>query len=363
MKKFLISGWQIERRLAMGTVSEVFPASDSSSPDKEPVVIKRLLPIWRDEEDLVEAYAREGSLGEVLVHGNMPNIRETGVDDGVPFLVMDYVEGCSIEQLLGYTNSILPIAVSLGIIHEVATALEHLHGLKGKDGKQLVRAHRDVTPRNVLLRRDGSVVLIDFGLVTGAVAGRQTATNVVKGTWRYAAPEQLLGRDIGPTVDIYGLGALLYRMTTGKRPFEHVRELDDMRRVKEASALRPEGLSDDVVDLIEGMTQPLKVNRIQRMSEVVAALEELELSSQKVVSETIGHSVDEVLRLELEKEEGRESFQSAEERDEDVTDPSTTSDITRMEDGGSYATDESLDSWVVWVTILTLLAALLAVSF
>ena len=100
MKKFRISGWLVERRLAMGAISEVFLARPYKDLDQEPVILKRLLPVWRDEEDLVEAYAREGALGEVLDHPNMPHIRETGVDDGVPFLVMDYVEGESLSRLL-----------------------------------------------------------------------------------------------------------------------------------------------------------------------------------------------------------------------------------------------------------------------
>ena len=363
MKKFRISGWLVERRLAMGAVSEVFLAKKLKAVGTDPVVIKRLLPVWRDEEELVEAFAREGALGEVLDHPNMPHIRETGVDDGVPFLVMDYVRGCSIEQLLSHHTPTLSLPVTLGIIHEVAMALEHLHGLVGDDGKHLVRAHRDVTPRNVLLQPDGTAFLIDFGLVTGAVAGRQTATNVVKGTWRYAAPEQLMGREVRSSVDIYGLGALLYRMVAGRRPFDHVRELDDMRREKEASALSLEGVPPEIAALIEAMTEPDQKARISHMSEVVQKLETLELASKEVIAAELGESVGEVLDLEEELEHQKRILRSAEERGEDVTDPSVTSDITRMEDYGGASGDEAPDSWVVWLSLFVLLAGILAVFF
>jgi serine/threonine-protein kinase len=291
----------------------------------------------------------------------MPHIRETGVDDGVPFLVMDYVRGCSIEQLFDHHQASIPLPVTLGIIHEVALALEHLHELSGSDGKQLVRAHRDVTPRNVLLQPDGTTFLIDFGLVTGAVAGRQTATNVVKGTWRYAAPEQLLGRDVDSSVDIYGLGALLYRMAAGRRPFDHVRELDDMRRAKEASALSLEDVPEDVADLIEAMTQPEKENRIKKVSDVVERLESLELASKPLIAEALGNSVLEVLELEEEREKQKKVLTSAEERDEDVTDPSTTSDITRLQDCGGASRDEDPEQWVVWLSLAALVAGMVAV--
>jgi serine/threonine protein kinase len=274
---------------------------------------------------------------------------------------MNYVEGCSIEQLFALDNTPIPLPVTLGIVREVALALEHLHGLKGKDGKQLVRAHRDVTPRNVLIRRDGTAVLIDFGLVTGAVAGRQTATNVVKGTWRYAAPEQLLGREVGPSVDIYGLGALLYRMVTGTRPLDHVRELDDMRRAKEATALRPECMDDEVSDLIESMTQPKKDLRIQSATEVVVRLDELGVANRSEIMTVLGNSVEMALRIEEEKARKAQAFTSAEERNEDVTDPSTTSDITRTEDMGGLDPDELPEPWVIWVSVFALLASMAAI--
>ncbi len=220
-----IGRYQLVRLLGRGAMGEVWAARDPVL--ERDVAIKRLLPEALDQRARRRFRRERQTLGR-LVHENIVRIH-TAEDDrsGAPCIVMDLVPGESLAARLERDGRVPP-GEAVAITAKLARALQSAHG----EGV----LHRDVKPENILLRADGEPLLTDFGLaglLAGSGAGnesggqsstgeRLTVRGVFMGTAGYAAPEQATGDTdaTGPTADVYGLGATLYLMLTGRVPFE-----------------------------------------------------------------------------------------------------------------------------------------------
>jgi len=195
-----------------------------------------------------ERFRREGELMGRLRHPGIVSLHDAGASsDGWPYLLFDLVEGRSLEENLRAEAS-LPVerAVAWGI--ELAEALGHAHG------QGIV--HRDVKPANVLVDASGRTRLTDFGIALAADQQRLTRQGNWTGTLLYMAPEQLSGeRSIGPATDVYALGAVLFEMLAGRKPFEADSTEGLVHRVlgehpADLRRLRG-GLPVDLVDVVE----------------------------------------------------------------------------------------------------------------
>ena len=205
-----IAQYAITGELGRGGMGVVYRAFDTSL--RRPVAIKMLL----DREALgpvsLERFRREATLIARLRHPGIVQVFETGEHEGRPFIVLELVEGESLELVL--ERGPLAPRHAAEIVHGVALALAHAHehGL----------VHRDVKPANVLVDRQGTPRLMDFGIARDTtVTGELTRTGDMLGTPYYMAPEQMLGTSNtqGPLTDVYALGALLYRAIAGAAPF------------------------------------------------------------------------------------------------------------------------------------------------
>ncbi len=205
-------GIAIVRRLAVGGMSEVFLAEQRlASGDARPVVLKRLLP--GASETARAALRRER---EALLALDSPFVVRClgGSDDE---LVLEYVDGTDLAALLAHLarrGRTLPLPAALAVIEGVLLGLRDLHGARGPDGRPLGLVHRDLSPANVLLSRDGAVKLADLGVVHREVAGEPTLPGF-KGTLAYMAPEQLRGEAVDPRTDLYAAGLIAYEVLTG----------------------------------------------------------------------------------------------------------------------------------------------------
>jgi serine/threonine protein kinase len=157
----------------------------------------------------VRRFTREATVTARLVHPSVPAIFDAGTYDGGLYLVMELVDGCTIGDLVAEQGP-LPVAWAAGIAGQVAAvlAIAHQHEI----------LHRDIKPQNVMLTRDGTAKVLDFG-VAGIVSQRITSTGVAVGTPGYMAPEQLHNLPATPRTDLYGLGCLLYEMLAGQPVF------------------------------------------------------------------------------------------------------------------------------------------------
>ena len=200
----LANRYRVIERLGAGGMAAVYLAHDERL-DRN-VAIKRL---HRAEHEDVDArrFQREARLGASLSHPSLVSIFDTEEDDESVLLVMEYVDGETLADLLARGPVGADRAVE--IIRAVADALDHAHA------SGIV--HRDVKPANVLLGRDGAVKLADLGIAKAIERTDITGTGTVLGTPAYMAPEQLQGGELGPAVDIYALAAMSFELLTGRK--------------------------------------------------------------------------------------------------------------------------------------------------
>ena len=186
-------------RIAAGGMGEVFRAHDAVL-DRE-VAVKVLHPNLASDPGFVDRFRREARAAAGLSHPNIVGVHDWGAVDGVYFMVMEFVRGQSLRDVLTAEGLLAP-AQAADVLMQVLAALEHAHR------KGIV--HRDVKPENVLLTPDGVAKVTDFGLARAYADARSTQTGTISGTAHYLAPEQLLGEPADPRTDLYSVGLVAF---------------------------------------------------------------------------------------------------------------------------------------------------------
>ena len=200
--------YEIQREIAQGGMAEVYLAHDQLL--NRPVALKALFPEYAREPSFVERFRREAQAAANLNHPNIVAIYDWGQEDGTYFIVMEYVEGRSLRDLIRSEAPLDP-GQAAEITAEIASALGFAH----RNGV----VHRDVKPGNVLLTRTGTVKVTDFGIARAGASDGLTQTGSVMGTATYFSPEQAQGLPVDGRSDVYSLGVVLYEMVTGVAPF------------------------------------------------------------------------------------------------------------------------------------------------
>ena len=182
------------------------------------IALKRVQPEVIGEPAFVQLVVREGGLLARLSHRNLCQCHEMGVVDGCAFLSLDLVQGCTLRALMRRTSSMavrLPASSVTAIGHQLARALSYLH-----DGCDAPLLHLDLSPQNVMIDREGTLKLIDFGIAR-YLDGRDPPPlgGKIAGTVGYMSPEQARGDPLEPRADQFGLGILLWEMLAGRRAF------------------------------------------------------------------------------------------------------------------------------------------------
>lgn len=205
------------RRIGVGGMGEIFLAEDS---DGTRVAIKRLLRECAKDPVFIGMFLDEARLVERLSHPNICDVYEHGQDRDHYYLVMEHIDGISLRELLerrGLRGLAFPLACRA--IAEVSAGLDYAHRLADELGVPLGVVHRDVSPANIMIGRDGSVKIVDFGLAKARTQLMKTQPGLVKGKFGYLAPEQLGGR-VDWRTDLFALGLCFYEALTGQQLFD-----------------------------------------------------------------------------------------------------------------------------------------------
>nr|WP_095977983.1 serine/threonine-protein kinase [Melittangium boletus] len=220
-----VGKYQLVRKLAAGGMAEVFLAKAAGPHGFEKVlVLKRILPHLAEEPAFVKMFFTEAMLAARLTHPNIAQIFDFGEADGAYFLAMEYVDGPSLRTLIRRSSArglTLPFSVCARLISQACEGLAFAHDFTDPEsGELLGLIHRDVSPDNILLSRQGAVKVVDFGIAKATGQGHKTDSGVIKGKLSYMAPEQLRAMPLDRRTDVYALGVVLYELLTGQKPFQ-----------------------------------------------------------------------------------------------------------------------------------------------
>ena len=205
----LAQRYTLRERIAVGGMGEVHLATDDRL--RRVVAVKVLGPAFADSPESVERFRREALTAAGLVHPNIAQVYDYGVDGSCHFIVMEHVDGTDLARLLRDHGRITP-SDAVRIAEQICSALAVAH--------RAGVVHRDIKPGNVIVRPDGTVKVTDFGIAQALGQASLTDTGTVMGTAAYISPEQARGAATSPASDLYSLGILLFQMLTGAVPFE-----------------------------------------------------------------------------------------------------------------------------------------------
>jgi eukaryotic-like serine/threonine-protein kinase len=206
--RVLAGRYALGAMLGAGGMAQVYRARDRVL--QRTVAVKVLSPPYDQDPDLVARFGREARAAAALSHPNIVAIFDSGSDGQLHYLVMEYVEGETLAQVLRREGTLAP-GRAIEIARDVCQALAAAHAL------WLV--HRDITPGNVLVSSSGLVKVADFGIAKLAATKTLTGDGTLLGTAAYLSPEQAQGRPVDERSDLYGLGCVLYELLTGAPPF------------------------------------------------------------------------------------------------------------------------------------------------
>ena len=215
--------FQLLRRIAQGGMAEVYLAQQTGPAGfSKQLVIKKIHPHLAHNEEFVGMFLDEARVAALLSHPNIGQIYELGEEHGQYYIAMEYIDGCNLRQLnkrLRRKGILMPPELAARIAADVCNALEYAHRFRDADQKLLRLVHRDISPQNVMMSRDGAVKLIDFGIAKATTNQQLTQGNVLKGKFSYMSPEQASGKRLDRRSDIFSVGVVLYEMLLGEKPF------------------------------------------------------------------------------------------------------------------------------------------------
>ncbi|WNQ13673.1 Stk1 family PASTA domain-containing Ser/Thr kinase [Paenibacillus aurantius] len=258
--------YEILDRIGGGGMALVYKARDILLNRK--VAVKVLRSQFVHDEEFIHRFRREAQSAAALSHPNVVSIYDVGQKDETHYIVMEYVEGQTLNDLIK-EKAPLQVEEAIHIASQICDALEHAHS------NQIV--HRDIKPHNILLGRNGRVKVTDFGIARAGTSSSITQTGSVLGSVHYFSPEHAKGTTAGAKSDLYSLGIVLYQMLTGKLPFsgdspvsvalKHLQE--DVEEPRKVNPLIPQSVENIILKAMRKNPE----NRYQSAHEMLMDLE------------------------------------------------------------------------------------------
>ncbi|MCK5798623.1 MAG: protein kinase [Deltaproteobacteria bacterium] len=309
--------YTLVRRIAAGGMAEIYLAATSGVDGVERhLALKVIHPEYADDRSFVQMLIDEAKLSIALNHPNIVQTFDLEQLDKSYFISMEFVDGCDYFQLLKKLSTRgekVPIDIALFVAREALSGLDYAHTKVDPTGTPLKIIHRDISPQNILVSREGRVKLVDFGIAKATNLSSKTRAGVIKGKLVYMSPEQSWGDPVDQRTDIYSAGMVLYEALVGRSAYLETNPVKLLQLVRKAalpppSAFRPE--IDAALDaLVMRSLAPRPADRFQTAREAVAAVTGLLQQRQAdergprtlgaLVQSTLDHD-DEADEIELE---------------------------------------------------------------
>ena len=278
-----LGGYQLVGRLAVGGMAEVYqararPTTQKSPGEPDDVVVKRLLPSYRNDAAWVKQFVDEAKLTVRLRHPNIVRTYRCFKAGADYLMVQELVSGRTLQYMqeaFKNAGATMPPSASTYIAISLLKALDYVHRAKvGENGATIV--HRDVNPSNLLLSVAGDVKLTDFG-VAEVEGVTRSETGILKGTISYMAPEAVLGQAVDHRADLFAAGTILWELYTGQRLFPGSSELEMMHKVRDCRVPSVLQLNPEVPDMgaaiVRKALQPDRGQRFQTAADFLRSLE------------------------------------------------------------------------------------------
>src|SRR5665647_1088489 len=258
-----ISHYQLLSKIASGGMAIVYLAQDTVTNTK--VAIKVLKEEVSDKEKILERFTQEGLLN--LNHPNIVKILDAGVHENTPYIVMEYIEGRDLEDLIKDKKR-LSVSKALSILSQLLSALSYVHSF--------AIIHRDIKPKNILIDKSGKVKLTDFGIAKSMYSHVKTSTGGYLGAPAYSSPEQMDGLALDARSDIYSLGITFYEMLSGITPFSSTSIPNLIKekftgKYRQIGTYRPD-VPSYIISVIEKCIAVNPKDRFGSVTEIVSAL-------------------------------------------------------------------------------------------
>jgi serine/threonine protein kinase len=225
-------------KLASGGMAEVYLAKSIGAVGVNKfVAVKRILPQYSQSQEYIDMFKEEAKIAVNLNHGNVVSIYDFGVEHNQFYLVMEYVEGRNLRQIINEmkkANVQFSTDQIVFIAKEVAAGLDHAHRcIDGSTGRPLNITHRDMSPQNIMVSFEGETKIIDFGIAKAETQVEATKAGTLKGKFGYMSPEQADGMPIDLRTDIFSLGIVLWELLANDRLFTSSSEAAILRKIRE----------------------------------------------------------------------------------------------------------------------------------
>lgn len=268
-----IGRYRLTKTLGRGAMGVVYLGYDEAI-DRQVAVktIHRALLEGEDGAEWLERFRREVRAAGRCLHPNIVTVFEFGEENGIPYIVMEYVQGRELRDYLKERQP-LPLANAVAVAVQVLHALDHAHACGV--------VHRDIKPGNIILLPDGQVKVSDFGIARVEATGGMTQHGMTVGTPSYMAPEQFGGREVDRRADLYATGVVLFETLTGVRPFAGGSASDLMYKVlhdipSPVTRVNPR-LPPEIDGVLAKALAKAPDQRFQSANQFIAALEKLRL--------------------------------------------------------------------------------------
>ena len=264
-----IGRYEVLTELAVGGMAVVYLAIEHGDHGlQRPVVVKQILPRHTRDESFRRMLFQEAKIAARISHPNVVQIHELGSEDGLPFIVMEYLGGVNLREVTrkaAQDGRSVPVGVALGICIQACAGAHAAHELHGPGGQPANLVHRDLTPHNLVVNPEGHVKVLDFGVAKASFSQERTRTGVLKGKVAYMSPEQLYQKPLDRRSDLFALGSVLWELLEGRALFRRDTEIATMHAVLNmAIPDLGERRADVPSELMAAMKKSLRRNPDQR---------------------------------------------------------------------------------------------------